>query len=263
MTGAKIRYAKEYTDRLELLWGEGLLSPGGTDEVAEILEDIRFDGEVVLDFGCGLGGIDVILVKDYGAETVVAVDIEPQLIERVKEIAANADLADRIHAVQTEGVTLSFDDESFDAVFSKDVIAHIPNKLDLFIELHRVLKPGGVFIGSDWLAGETAEAARQWSNLSRVGGNLEGVVTAAETELLMSKAGFVEVGFVDRSGWYAIQAEREIERLEGPLREEVIDVSSEQIYENWLAMRRAIVESVRVRALQPTHFKSRKRIGRF
>ena len=32
-----IAYPDEFIDRLEVVWGEGFLSPGGADEVVEIL----------------------------------------------------------------------------------------------------------------------------------------------------------------------------------------------------------------------------------
>ena len=40
---------------------------------------------------------------------------------------------------------LPFTDASFDVVFSKDALLHVPDKDALFAEIFRVLKPGGVF----------------------------------------------------------------------------------------------------------------------
>ena len=46
-------YPPEFIDKLELLWGIGFLSPGGPDEVKEILRDITVRDKMVLDIGCG------------------------------------------------------------------------------------------------------------------------------------------------------------------------------------------------------------------
>ena len=46
---------------------------------------------------------------------------------------------------------LPFADASFDIVFSKDALLHVPDKDALFAEIFRVLKPGGVFAASDWM----------------------------------------------------------------------------------------------------------------
>jgi ubiquinone/menaquinone biosynthesis C-methylase UbiE len=46
---------------------------------------------------------------------------------------------------------------SFDIVFSKDALLHVPDKDALFAEIFRVLKPGGVFRRVDWLIGHDGE----------------------------------------------------------------------------------------------------------
>ena len=53
-------------------------------------------GEVVVDFGCG-GGIDVVLAAHkVGSDgKVVGIDFTPQMIERAKQVVAEADLQDR------------------------------------------------------------------------------------------------------------------------------------------------------------------------
>jgi hypothetical protein len=37
MTNNEVHYPDEFADRLEILWGEGFLSPGGATEVGEVL----------------------------------------------------------------------------------------------------------------------------------------------------------------------------------------------------------------------------------
>jgi len=47
----------EYDDTmiqtLAVIWGEGFLSPGGAEEVAELLRGVDLSGKRVLDVGCG------------------------------------------------------------------------------------------------------------------------------------------------------------------------------------------------------------------
>ncbi len=40
--------------RLERIWGEGFMSPGGPEEVSRILGKHMIDGLEVLDIGCGV-----------------------------------------------------------------------------------------------------------------------------------------------------------------------------------------------------------------
>jgi phosphoethanolamine N-methyltransferase len=62
---------------LQLIWGDGFLSPGGADELARLFEGIDIRGSEVLDIGCGLGAIDELLITQYGASSVVGIDVEP------------------------------------------------------------------------------------------------------------------------------------------------------------------------------------------
>ena len=60
---------------------------------------------------------------------------------------------DRIGLIKVAPGPLPFPPGSFDVVFSKDSIVHIPDKHALMAEVFRVLKPGGRFLASDWLIG--------------------------------------------------------------------------------------------------------------
>src|ERR1700722_20773370 len=51
---------------LQLIWGEGFLSPGGAEEVAYLLEGSDIRGCKVLDIGAGLGAIEQLLLRQHG-----------------------------------------------------------------------------------------------------------------------------------------------------------------------------------------------------
>ena len=50
--------------------------------------------------------------------------------------------------VTYDGVTIPFPDQHFDVVFSRQVFEHVRQPEKLLQEIHRVLRPGGSFIGS-------------------------------------------------------------------------------------------------------------------
>src|ERR1700694_6232790 len=140
---------------LQLIWGDGFLSPGGADEVACVLEGSDIRGCKLLDIGAGLGVIDQLLVTQHGAASVVGIDVDPVLLKQMDARIARAQLGDRIESVCVTPGPLPFESESFDIVFSKDSIVHIPDKAALYADIHRILRPGGRFIASDWLRGGT------------------------------------------------------------------------------------------------------------
>src|ERR1700687_1597157 len=122
----------EYDDTLQALlqvvWGDGFLSPGGPEEIACLLEGSDIPGCTILDIGCGLGAIDQLLVTQYGARSVVGIDLEPGLLAQMEARINRVGLADRIRCEQVAPGPLPFAPSSFDVVFSKDSLVQIPDK---------------------------------------------------------------------------------------------------------------------------------------
>ena len=254
----EIQYPDHFITRLHTVWGEGFLSPGGPEEVSEIVRGIDLSGKVVLDIGFGTGGPAVTLVKSQHAEKVIGVDIEAQLRDRANQLVERSGLANRIELKIVKPGPFSFTDESFDVVFSKDSLIHIEDKLALFEEVMRVLKPGGFFVASDWLsgAGEDADAAldqyRKVSHLHFTPAN------ASEMASALAKAGFIDIETRDRNAWYAEVCAQELEQIEGPLKQQLVDAVGDEIYSNWVAVRRGLAQAVSGGGLRPTHLRGVK-----
>ena len=80
-----IQYPDHFITRLHTIWGEGFLSPGGAEEVGEILTGLDLSGKTVLDVGFGTGGPAMTLARVHGAEKVIGIDVE-QAGERTRYI---------------------------------------------------------------------------------------------------------------------------------------------------------------------------------
>ncbi|MGF1630134.1 MAG: class I SAM-dependent methyltransferase [Kiloniellaceae bacterium] len=252
-----VQYAEDFIDRLHVIWGPGFLSPGGPEEVREIVRGLDLDGRSLLDIGCGTGGPASVLAGDKGAR-VTCLDVEPQLIERARRTAEAAGVADSMTFCLVEPGPLPFDAECFDVVFSKDALIHIADKRALYAEVLRVLKPGGVFAASDWLAGAGAmddPAFRRYVDLGHLKFTM---ATAEETAAIMRETGFADVATVDRNAWYAEVSAREAAAIAGPLREQVIAVSDLQTYERWRDGRKALADATAHGSLRPTHLRGTK-----
>ena len=145
---------KKYATELNLLktvWGEGFLSPGGTDEIDEVMKGVDASGKAVLDIGCGCGGAAIHLIKNHGANSVVGLDIESLVIQRANELAVKYNLSNLAHFRCVKPGPLDILDKSVDLVFSKEVFLHISNKDDLLKDIYRVLKSGGLVAVGDWM----------------------------------------------------------------------------------------------------------------
>src|SRR5689334_11099207 len=107
-------YSEGEVASLELVWGEGYLSPGGPDAVARILEGLEIKGRNVLDLGCGIGGPAIDLVRKFGAASVAGVDIVARNIEKARELARRTAPNTQVDFRLVGEGRLPFADQSFD-----------------------------------------------------------------------------------------------------------------------------------------------------
>ena len=252
-------YDDDFVAGLEWVWGEGFLSPGGPQEVAAIFDGMDISGKRVLDIGCGIGGADLVLARDLGAGQVTGIDIEAPLVERARRVVADAGLAEAVDIQLVEPGPLPFDDASFDIVFSKDSIIHIPDKPVFYRDVLRVLRPGGEFVGSDWLTGRAdrgrSPAMQKWVDIAGLTFDLENLESSRQA---LESAGFRDVVMTDRHDWFIGHMAAEVEAVSG----ENYARMAARLGEAGAAQRRgstlARQEVVAIGELRPTHFRGRK-----
>jgi SAM-dependent methyltransferase len=100
-------------------------------------------GECVLDLGSGAGTDSLIAAQMVGAQgRVTGIDMTPAMLAKARAAAAAMEVTN-VEFFESEAEQLPFADESFDVVISNGVIDLIPDKDAVFVELYRVLVPGG------------------------------------------------------------------------------------------------------------------------
>ena len=255
----------EYDDTairfLEALWGDGYLSPGGPEEVDRVVEGLSFKGKTVLDIGCGAGGITLHLVERHGAAHATGFDVERPVIETARRKAAARGLGERVSFVQAPPGPLPFTDASFDVVFSKDALLHVPDKDALFVEIFRVLKPGGVFAASNWMIAHDGEPSPEMKAYVAAEGLSFAMASPARYAQAMRRAGFADVAVRDRNPWYREVARDELARLKGELYGPVAAaVGAAYVDKNirtWEAMQKVLDSGEH----RPTHLRGWKPVG--
>jgi ubiquinone/menaquinone biosynthesis C-methylase UbiE len=115
-----------------------------TNRAAFIVETLALShGMMVLDAGCGPGRLTVPLARGVGPSgRVVALDIQPGMLDRVKSRTASAG------CTNVEFVSAGLGDGAlpvnhFDRAVLVTVLGEIPNREAAIEELFNALKPGG------------------------------------------------------------------------------------------------------------------------
>ncbi|MFC2150278.1 arsenite methyltransferase [Calditrichota bacterium] len=147
-------------------------------------------GETVLDLGSG-GGIDCFIAANRVGETghVIGVDMTPQMITKARANAEKSGFKNvEFRLGEIEHIPVA--DQSVDVIMSNCVINLAPDKLAVYKDAYRVLKPGGRLAISDIVAIKPLpDSMRQ--DLELHAGCIAGALTVEELEDTLNEAGFI------------------------------------------------------------------------
>jgi ubiquinone/menaquinone biosynthesis C-methylase UbiE len=105
--------------------------------ILDYLDGSQIDEYACIEVGCGTGEISSyfagIVAKMWGIE----IDISNILRKQSSQV-------DNLAFSHADGARLPFSNESFDLVLFPQVYEHTINQKEVFDEIHRVLKPGGI-----------------------------------------------------------------------------------------------------------------------
>jgi SAM-dependent methyltransferase len=122
------------------VWGRAV----GESIIPWTLDGVEL-GPEVLEIGPGFAATTRVLAGRTAALT--ALEIDERSARRL-----TAEFGDRVRIVEGDGTAMPFPDDSYSAVVCFTMLHHVPSpelQDRLFAEAARVLRPGGVFAGSD------------------------------------------------------------------------------------------------------------------
>lgn len=116
-------------------------------------------GARLLDVGCGVGGPMLNLANAYGDCAFTGVNANQSQVERARRRIERAGLAGRCEAITADFMSLPFADRTFAGAYAFDATCHAPDRVALFAQVYRVLRPRGRFASCEWCLTERFSAA--------------------------------------------------------------------------------------------------------
>lgn len=178
----------------------------------------------VLDLGAGTGLLAAWIVEAFPQAKMTLVDVAAAMLDRAKTRLASVPHAPKIIVADYANMPLG---GPFDAVVSALSIHHCDDaaKRALFAAIFSALRPGGVFVNAEQVAGPTpaldAEYDRAWHADIRAAGASEEEIAAAEMRMREDRCaslgtqlawlrdtGFAEVDCRFKDGRFAVYAGR-------------------------------------------------------
>jgi cyclopropane fatty-acyl-phospholipid synthase-like methyltransferase len=149
----------------------------------------------VLEIGCGSGGYALHLAEKVGCR-IVGLDINEAGIRNASQLAQANGFESLVNFEQCDvSKRLPSDDGTFDAVFSNDVLCHVPGRADVLREVFRALNPGGRMLFTDALVVGGMLSHEEIATRSSIGFYFYS--PPGENERLMERAGFRQIHVTD------------------------------------------------------------------
>lgn len=217
-------------------------------------------GMRILDVGCGVGG-PALNIAEYSGAHVTGLNISEYQLGICRQRARDRGLAERTHFQLGDALAMPFADASFDAVYVFEVACHMPDKARFYRECARVLKPGGPFLGFEWLQRDqiTREEETRWIEPICRLHSVPHLGSPTETRGWMEAAG-LQVDVVESANAYGnflknweLLDEKTIDGIRG-LPPDAVDPVLRMLTDGGIAL----AEAGRAGAFMIAHFKARK-----
>jgi 2-polyprenyl-3-methyl-5-hydroxy-6-metoxy-1,4-benzoquinol methylase len=120
-------------------------------EVLPLLPDVDAalrDGGRVADIGCGMGWSSIGMATGYPRARVDGFDVDGPSVERARQLAADAGVADRVRFSLVDAGGLA-DDGGYDLVTAFECVHDLPDPVAVLTTMRNLVRPGGTVLVVD------------------------------------------------------------------------------------------------------------------
>jgi len=149
-------------------------------------EYFRQDMEV-LEFGCGTGST-AIAHAPY-VKSILAIDVSSKMLEIAQGKAETKNIENV--TFKRSGIdTFSMPNKTLDAVLGLSILHLLDNKEEVIVKVHKMLKPGGIFITNTVCIGNFMKFLKFILPVGKIFGLIVKVFDSKELENSLTEAGF-------------------------------------------------------------------------
>lgn len=108
------------------------------------------EGMKVMDVGCGVGG-PLRNIARFSKAQITGLNNNEYQVGRAKRLAADARMGALASYIKGDFMNIPSDPNSYDAVYAIESTCHAPDRVGVYSQIFKILKPGGVFAAYEWV----------------------------------------------------------------------------------------------------------------
>jgi ubiquinone/menaquinone biosynthesis C-methylase UbiE len=200
-------------------------------------------GDHILDIGSGLGGPARYFASRFSCR-VTGIDLTAEFCDVARHLTRLLKLEDRVRIELGDALSMPFAAASFDGAYSMNVSMNIADKHAFYLEIHRVLKPGGWLVLSELAKGEGPEP--DYPTAWAASANTSFLSTPEATRRGLLEAGFEVVRLhstLEQAREFGARSRAMVERGEKPPHRAVILVHGDNAKQAMANTSRGITEA--------------------
>jgi len=227
------QYSPNGIRRYERIYGEAFVSTGGLSTTESLCGRLGLDSSSrVLDVGTGPGGSAIHLARRYGCR-VTGVDLSANMVTAALQRQSALPPAVR-SLLQFEIADITereYADASYDVIYSREMLLHVPEKRAVLERFWRWLRPGGRLLITDYCqrAGRLGNEFLEYKSARAYS-----MVTLEDYRSLAAEVGFSDVTVQDRTDDFLAILRQELDRFTAQ-KERFVAEFSEADYQDMVA----------------------------
>ncbi len=162
---------KETLDIAQYIWGEGFCGPGGPEYIISMSKLLALSPEMsMIQIGASIGGPMRTLVERFGV-WMQGYEESQTLVDAGNELSKMAGMVTKASLVQYEPDDKEWEgfDRKFDRALAKESLFVIEDKKKIIASVAEKLKPGGLFLITDYVLGSDSATTKDHYTAWKVG----------------------------------------------------------------------------------------------